>query len=112
MTNQTEPPKTPDTELAEILESYHRHNCHSMQAWFKGQTRPFPCDCDIVETAAALTAWRDRAVAEAKEQHFQAIVPDEGPLEGTKGTFADGYSKAVEDICTEHQRQLTDGGQE
>lgn len=42
------------------------------------------------------------ARAEERDKHFQEIIPDEGVDETTKGTFADGYTKAVEDICNRH----------
>lgn len=38
----------------EVLKPYHDHSCHSTQAWLKGQSKPFPCDCSINEAKAAL----------------------------------------------------------
>ena len=42
-----------------------------------------------------------------RKEHFEEIVPDEGVDEDSKGSFADGYSKAVEDICDAHFARLT-----
>jgi len=42
-----------------------------------------------------------------RKEHFEEIVPDEGVDEDSKGSFADGYSKAVEDICDTHFARLT-----
>lgn len=43
--------------ISQILEPFHRHNCHSRQRWLKGMTKPFPCDCDIKEAEAQLIAY-------------------------------------------------------
>lgn len=41
-------------ELVEILEPYHSYSCQSRQAWVKGMTEPFPCNCSILEALAQL----------------------------------------------------------
>lgn len=65
------------------------------------------------DTRADEAAWLDHATVlidayteQSVEQHFQAIVPDEGPLEDTKGTYADGYAQAVKDVCNAHYATL------
>lgn len=58
------------------------------------------------QTAQSLQALISEQVRLGREAHFQAIVPDEGVDEDTKGTFADGYSKAIEDVCDNHYAQL------
>jgi len=66
----TNTPATP-SELDEILRPFHQHNCHSRAMWFKGQTEPFPCDCDIQEAKAALQQLIDQRVAAAHKAALQ-----------------------------------------
>ena len=42
-------------QLDTLLNIYHDHNCHSGQAWFRGQTEPFSCDCSVKNTKAVIT---------------------------------------------------------
>lgn len=46
--------------------------------------------------------YADQRVRESQEALFQKMIPDEGVDESTKGTFADGYTTAVEDICNNY----------
>lgn len=41
-------------DIREVLKPYHDHSCHSTQAWIKGMTEPFPCDCSLLEATQAI----------------------------------------------------------
>jgi len=66
---------------------------------------------ELIEYTTAIKTLLANKIKEAelrgRKEHFEEIVPDEGVDEDSKGSFADGYSKAVEDICDAHFARLT-----
>lgn len=49
--------------LGKLLKPYHFHSCQSNQAWVKGMTKPFPCDCGLEQSIAQkIEASNKRAV--------------------------------------------------
>jgi hypothetical protein len=57
---------------------------------------------DLEEATKALNT----LLLKERESHFQAIVPDEGPDMETKGTFDEGYTQAIKDVCDNHYATL------
>lgn len=95
--------KTEDEAIDGMFINGHCGHCG---ATTKGQVdKCFNCGYDIpniVVSKQALLAYIKSKVVVARERHFQAIIPDEGPDESTKGTFADGYAQAIKDVCDAH----------
>lgn len=61
------------------LDAYHLHSCRSRQAWVKGMTKPFPCDCGlgaaIVEAVEGLVGEDEPIYDEPKLRSLEVDNP-------------------------------------
>lgn len=82
-------------EKMKILAPFHSHNCHSQQAWRKGQTEPYPCDCDIQEASHAI----DELVKKTVIGEFNAtFVNDTGISDAHRGQILIAISDLEETL--------------
>jgi len=70
------------TSFKDRLDIYHLHNCRSRQAWVKGMTEPFPCDCGLLalfqqEVMAVIGADEEMATEEFGLDPDEVYMPSD-----------------------------------